>query len=110
MIKILLFFVFSTALAQAAPFIRSDATAQAVTHCGYLLDTLPKVDMPVATEAAGKYCLFDIGTLPAGAHTVRATFVNIDPIWGRSESVNSVPLGVTKPAQPVAPTGLELVK
>ena len=100
--------VFWTDELRAAPNVMSDPTTQTVTHCGYMLDAQPKVDVPVATDAAGKFCKMDIANMPAGNHTIRATYVNIDPLWGRQESVPSLPLAVTKPSAPLAPLGLSV--
>jgi hypothetical protein len=93
----------------AAPFVISDETAQTVTHCGLFLDAAAKVDTPVASNTTGKYCKFDLAGLSTGAHTIKATFVNIDPVWGRLESVQSVPLSLTKPEIQNAPSGLGLI-
>ena len=70
----------------AAPFIVSDPTAQVVTHCGYILDGAAKVDSVVATSPLGKSCKIDIGAVAVGSHTLTASFVNIDAVYGRSES------------------------
>ena len=93
-------------LTYAAPFITSDPTTQTVTHCGAQFDTAPKFDSVVQSD---KSCKIDIpASLAPGVHTVKATYVNIDPVWGRSESVFSAPFTFTKPALsiPAAPAGL----
>ncbi len=90
----------------AAPFVVSDPTTQAVTHCGMTIDTAAKVDSPVETVTGGKRCKYDLALISAGAHTIKATYVNIDSTWGRSESVASVPLNVTRPGPVTAPAGL----
>ena len=100
-------------IAIAAPFVTSDPTAQKVTHCGILLDSGVKVDVPVTTvNATNAICKYDIGTVSIGLHTIKATFVNIDPVWGRSESVTSVPLDFVRPDNAITnpPTNLGIVK
>jgi hypothetical protein len=99
-----------TPVISAAPFVVSSPSTQTVTHCTLLLDAAPGVDVPVASDTTGKYCKFDMASLPTGDHTLTAKFVNIDPIWGRSESVTAVPLLFTRPAARLttAPTGLLL--
>lgn len=97
--------------AQPAPFVISDPSQDTPqpTHCGLLLDATPKVDVAVAKDANGKaYCQFDMAGITTGAHTVKATFVIIDPTWGRVESPVSVPLALTRPGSPLAPAGLGL--
>lgn len=91
----------------AAPFVSSDPTAQAVTHCGIVMDAAAKVVVPVFTDATGKYCKFDIASVAVGSHTVKATFINQDPVWGALESALSAPFLFVRPAIPTAaPTGL----
>lgn len=99
------------AIASPAPFVVSDPSPDTPqpTHCGLLLDAAAKVDVAVAKDAAGKaYCQFDMAGITTGAHTVKATFVLIDPTWGRVESPVSVPLALTRPGSPIAPAGLGL--
>lgn len=88
----------------AAPFVVSDPSTQTVTHCGVVIDTQPKFDVPVINKA----CKVDISTVTEGAHTIKATFVNIDPVWGRSESVFSTPLNFVRPSAQllIAPSNL----
>ena len=94
----------------AAPFVVSDPTLQGVTHCGYVLDGGVKVDSIVAVSPLGKSCKIDIGTVGVGNHSIAASFVNIDPIYGRSESVLSAPLEFTVPAKILnAPGVLKIV-
>lgn len=95
-------------IAIAGPFVVTDPTTQIVTHCGYVLDVDAKVDSPVAVVTGGSMCKIDVSMVAAGSHTIKATFVNIDPVWGRSESVFSVPLTFVRPAStlPNAPTNL----
>lgn len=97
--------------AQSAPFVVSDSTMQTVTHCGLLLDSAAKLDVPVVTVTDGKICKFDLSAVTAGVHSIKATFVNIDPVWGRSESVASVPFTFTRPASTMgeSPAGLVII-
>lgn len=94
----------ASSIAYATPFVVSDQTTQVVTHCGVALDSTPKYDTPIVTGA----CKIDISGVSAGTHTIKATFVNIDPVWGRSESVFSAPLTFVKPASVIgiAPANL----
>ena len=94
----------------AAPYAVSDPTTQAVTDCGIQLDNNVKMDIDVEVVTGGKRCKYDLTTVSAGTHTIKATFVNIDPTWGRSESVFSTPLTFTRPvaAVPTAPIGIVL--
>lgn len=111
MVIIALLLLLLTNAALAAPFVISDPSTDTPqpTHCGLLLDTAPKVDVVVAKDGGGKaYCRFDMASLTTGAHTVKATFVIIDPVWGRQESPVSVPLALTRPGSPTAPAGLGL--
>ena len=99
--------IFLAVSVRAAPFVVSDPSVQTVTHCGVMIDATAKVDSPVESVTGGKRCKYDVGGISTGTHTIKATFVNIDPVWGRSESVFSVPLSVTRPGAPVvAPAGL----
>jgi hypothetical protein len=93
--------------ASAAPFVESDPTTQTVSHCGVVIDTAAKYDVAVVASA----CKIDISGVTVGTHTIKATFVRIDPIWGRSESVFSLPLTFTRPAavMPTAPVGLVII-
>jgi hypothetical protein len=100
-------------IAIASPFVTSDPTTQKVTHCGILLDSGAKVDVPVTTtNATSAVCKYDISLVTVGPHTIKATFVNIDPIWGRSESVTSAPLDFVRPDNAITnpPTNLGIVK
>lgn len=100
-------------LVVASPFVVSDPTTQTVTHCGILLDSGVKVDIPVTTvNATSAICKYDIGGVSVGPHAIKATFINIDPVWGRSESVTSVPLDFVRPGNVITnpPVGLGIVK
>ena len=83
----------------AAPFVVSDPTLQGVTHCGYVLDGGVKVDSIVAVSPLGKSCKIDVGSAATGNHSITASFVNIDPTYGRQESIQSAPLEFTVPAK-----------
>ena len=100
----------SVGVVYAAPFVVSDPTLQGVTHCGSVLDGGVKVDSVVAVSPLGKSCKIDVGSAVTGNHSIAASFVNIDPIYGRSESVLSAPLEFTVPAKILnAPGVLRLV-
>jgi hypothetical protein len=91
----------------ASPIVISDSTKQVVTHCGYLLNTLSKVEVPVAKDADGdSYCKIDISGMPVGTNTVKLTYININPIWGRLESASSLPFTVIRPPIPSPPLNL----
>ena len=115
-LNLLIVFVIGTALwffiglAVAAPFVVSDPTLQGVTHCGSVLDGGVKVDSIVAVSPLGKSCKIDIGTAGVGTHSIAASFVNIDPIYGRVESAMSVPFVFVVPSGTInAPGALKLV-
>lgn len=95
----------------AAPFLVSDQTLQEVTHCGFILDSAAKIDVSVVSVAGGKICKIDLQSVTVGNHTVKLTFVNIDPVWGRAESVESSPFLLTRPSSSVTntPTGLAII-
>jgi len=101
--------VFSCGVVHAAPFVVSDPTLQGVTHCGSVLDGGVKVDSIVAVSPLGKSCKIDIGTVGVGNHSIAASFVNIDPTYGRVESAMSVPLDFTVPSKTLnAPVVLKI--
>ena len=75
----------------SAPFVVSDPTLQGVTHCGSVLDGGVKLDSLVAVSPLGKSCKIDIGAVSVGKHSIAASFVNVDPVYGRSESVMTPP-------------------
>ena len=97
---------FFIGLAVAAPFVVSDPTLQGVTHFGSVLDGGVKVDSLVAVSPLGKSCKIDVGSAVTGNHSITASFVNIDPIYGRSESVMSAPLDFTVPAKTLNAPGV----
>jgi hypothetical protein len=81
----------------AAPFIESDPTTQTVTHCGFTVDATPVVEVPVLVTPTGSICKLDVTGTKSGQHTVTAKFINIDTMWGRTESVASVAYTFTVP-------------
>lgn len=110
---IAIFLMMVANVANAAPFVTSDPTTQKVTHCGILLNSGAKIEIPVTSASATTaICKYDIGTVAVGTHTIKATFINIDPVWGRSESVTSIPLDFVRPNNVVnnPPTGLDITK
>jgi len=92
-------------LAVAAPFVVSDPTLQGVTHCGSVLDGGTKVDSLVAVSPLGKSCKIDVGSAATGNHSITASFINIDPTYGRVESAMSAPLDFTVPGKSLNGTG-----
>jgi len=99
--------------AQATPFVVSDSTTQTVTHCGILLDSNAKVEVPVVTVTpTTAICKYDVGNVSVGQHTIKATFINVDPLWGRNESVQSAPFDFIRPGAGTitSPSGLGLSK
>ena len=96
----------SVGVVYAAPFVVSDPTIQGVTHCGSVLDGGVKVDSLVAVSPSGKSCKIDMGSAATGNHSITASFVNIDPVYGRSESVMSAPLDFVVPSKSLNGTGL----
>jgi hypothetical protein len=93
---------------RASPFVVSDPLDPSVTDCGIFLDAAPKQTVPVTIAGAGKICKFDLAGIANGAHTVKATAIVNDPVWGVQESPQSAPLSFTKPASPAAPATLRL--
>ncbi len=104
----LLLYICAT-FAHSAPFVVSDPTTQTVTHCGIVINSDTKIDSPVETVTGGKRCKYDLTGYAPGALSIKATFINVDPVWGRQESVFSVPLVLQKPTSPVPPAGLQLL-
>ena len=96
----------SAGVVYAAPFVVSDPTLQGVTHCGSVLDGGTKVDSLVAVSPLGKSCKIDIGTVGVGNHSIAASFVNIDPIYGRVESAMSAPFDFTVPSKTLNAPGV----
>lgn len=109
----LFFLLLGPAIAMATPFVVSDPTTQKVTHCGIQLDSGAKVEVPVTSvSTTSAICKYDVGGVTIGTHNIKATFINVDPVWGRSESVFSVPLDFVRPNNTIAtpPTGLDISK
>jgi hypothetical protein len=103
-----LVFMGGSLLAQAAPFVVSDPVDPACTHCGFKTDAGTRTDVAVALDGTAKICKLDISSLAAGSHTVNATAVAIDPVWGRRESVASANFPFVVTTVPVPPLGLGL--
>lgn len=95
--------------AHPAPFIVSAdfaTTGTQPTHCGLFLDAAPKVEVPVVSQTSGaKFCKFDIAAVATGSHTVTATAIAKDTVWGTLESVKSSPFTFTRPGIPAVPSG-----
>jgi hypothetical protein len=111
--RILSIILLLPAIASAAPFVTSDPTTQKVTHCGILLDSGAKLEIPVTSASATTaICKYDVGNVTIGTHTIKATFINVDPTWGKTESPYSIPLSFERPNSTVsnAPTGLDITK
>lgn len=77
------------------------------THCGVYVNTAAKVEIAVTTDTTGTYCLYDLATLPVGNNTVKVSYIRKDTLWGTVEGDPSVPLSLTRPGKPVAPTSLQ---
>lgn len=101
-----------SSLANANPFVISDPLSPGVTQCGVLLDTNPKVTIPVTavvTPAPANICKFDIRAVTPGSHTIKMTAITVsDPVFGSQESATSLPLVFVVPTAPIAPSGLQL--
>ena len=94
----------------------SDPTAQAVTDCGFMVDTYGQITLPAIVVTGGKRCEATIDALPAGAHTIQAKFINSAAAAGDpTESSLSLPFSLTMPyVAPVvnvigAPTNMSIV-
>lgn len=98
----------------ATPFVVSDPysiTSQIQpSHCGIKLDSGVKIEVPVTSDATGKFCKFDVGNVIAGSHTVTATFILKDSLWGNLESAPSPPFTFVRPDTPVSPNIPGLIK
>lgn len=108
-ILIILAILFFPISAMCAPFLTCDCTTPSDKITGFQLQfgTAPAIDIP-AVECSpvvtdGKRILYDLGTLPNGAFTVRATAKNL---WGVSTWTN--PLSDTK-ATPTSPLLLRII-
>ena len=98
-------------IALSAPFIESDPYAAAVTPkptlCSVYIDAATTgTDSPVMTDTTGTYCHYDLSALSIGAHTAKAKFAIVDPVWGRQESTFSNTVNFTRPGLPAAPANL----
>jgi hypothetical protein len=100
--RIALVAILASGQALAAPFVVSDPVSVGVTHCGRYEGGVFKVDVPIVAGA----CKFDIATQPTGTTVYTATAVVSDPLWGRQESVQSLPLSVVRSGVPAAPAAL----
>ena len=92
----------------AAPFIVSDPLDARATHCGWKMDAGTRTDVAVAMSGTDKICKLDLAGLAAGSHTVSATAVANDPVWGRVESPASANFTFAVPSLLAAPPGLKL--
>ncbi len=98
-----------TSPAFASPFVVSDPLTAGVTHCGLYLDSAAKVEVPVAKDANNaSICKFDLASVSTGSHSLKATAIIKDPVWGNQESVQTAPLAFVRPASPPTPAGLTL--
>ena len=95
----------TSAAAWGAPWVITDPVAVGVTHCGRYEAGVFKIDVPIVAGA----CKFDIGTQPVSTVSYTATAVINDQVWGRQESVQSLPLSVVRPAAPQPPVGLHAI-
>ena len=102
-----------SAAASAAPIASVDVDA-ATAKCGVYLDAptgavptvmVDPITTPVTTaRPTGKYCEYDVGTLPNGAHTVTWTAWTAPDTVGRStESAKGAVISFPLPLPP-APT------
>ena len=96
--------------ALGAPFAVTDVHDGSLkpTHCGILLDTALKVEVPVQADPAGVFCKFDLDPVPPGAHVMKARFIVKDSLWGTKESGDSNIVNFTKPGAPPPPSGLTI--
>lgn len=98
----------------ATPFVVSDpysTTSQVQpSHCSIKLDSSAKIEVPVTSDATGKFCKFDVGSVTKGPHTVVATFILKDSLWGNLESAPSPPFTFVRPDTPVSPSIPGLIK
>lgn len=103
----LLLFVLSTT-ANAAVFVVGDVAAgYNITQCRVFEDG---VDVGVVPVDINNMCWHAVTNISNGQHSVTMTAIVDDPIWGRQESAQSVPLSFVRPGQPSAPGGLRLSK
>lgn len=97
------------AFAQSPSFIIvSDPVAANVTHCGFFLDSMPKVTLPVVPDpgGAGNICQFDLAGVSNGAHVLIATaIVQSTSTSTGGESDPSTPFSFNVTGSVNAPTG-----
>lgn len=74
------------------------------------MDASAKAVSAVSVDGTGKvFCHHDIAGISSGAHTVKATYIIKDAIFGDKESAQSVPFSFNVPVAPsVAPFTLQL--
>ena len=96
------------AVSAQVPSVVSDPLDPSVTHCGFFFDALPKAVLPVVPDVGGNICQYDLAGISNGSHTLRATAIAVDPVFGTEESAESLPLSFVKPGQPGAPGLLRL--
>jgi hypothetical protein len=95
--------------AMCAPFLTCDCTPASDKITGFQLQfgTQPPIDIPAVeclpVVVEGKRILYDLGTMPNGAFTVKALAKNL---WGVSEWTN--PLSDTKTV-PSSPSLLKII-
>jgi len=108
MLRMFVFVVLALlALPAYAVNVVGDLLDQTTTHCTFRLDGGAwTADLPVV--GTPKRCEWNVDGVSVGAHNVTARAVKIDPTWGRLESVDAVRLAFSRPATPVAPSGLTL--
>lgn len=100
--------IFWASASISAPFLVSAPIQDLVTHCSYTLDSNAKVDFPVDVSQEGNRCKIDLSDVSPGIHIVKLTFVNTNPLWGRSESEETPPFTFTRPSSTLEmnPSGL----
>lgn len=99
-----------SAHAISAPFVVSDPLDARCTHYGIYIDAVPKQVFPAFVEGTNKIVHYDLVGIAVGTHTVRATCIAQDPVWGDQESPQSLPLQFAKPSSStVAPVGIRVV-
>ena len=109
MLRYLLAFLAVPTLAFAAPFVEADLPDQSTTHCKMSLDGAAFGPEVPVTATNPKLCRVDLQGTPTGQHDVRLIAVATDPIWGRRESVPSLPFVFTRPGVATPPAGIRLV-
>ena len=110
LLSVLAFFLW-VGVAQASPFVVSDAYPSTATQPdGFTVsvDGGPVVESPADPVTASTVRFkFDVGSVTSGNHTMRVKAYKDNAVWGRQESVEAVfPFAV--PAAPAAPGGLQL--